>query len=146
MDGPTQNLKNHPRFIPGFHFLLSAILLANFIWSIVHLFKTGLSFDTGRTVIMAFAFMQLFYYTRTFATRNQDRIIRLEMRVRMRDSLPQDLRGRVGELTTEQLIALRFASDAELPGLTKKVLEERVMKRSPIKAMIKDWQGDFQRV
>ena len=89
MAGPTQNFKNHPRFIPGFHFLLAAILLANFIWAVVLLIKTGLTFDTARIVLMAFAFLQLFYYTRTFATRNQDRIIRLEMRVRLGDALPR---------------------------------------------------------
>lgn len=88
MDGTTQDLKNHSRYIPGFHLLLAGILAANFIWSIVLLVRTGLTFDTARIVLMAFAFLQLFYYTRRFATRNQDRIIRLEMRVRLREALP----------------------------------------------------------
>jgi len=146
MSERTQDLKSHPRYIPGFHILLAGILTVNLIWSIVHLVKAGLTFETAWAVVMAIAFGQLFFYTRVFATRNQDRIIRLEMRVRLDRVLPDDLRGRTGELTTDQLIALRFAGDAELPGLVRRVLSERIGQRTSIKAMVTDWQPDFQRV
>jgi hypothetical protein len=77
-----------------------------------------------------------------FALKVQDRLIRLEMRLRMAGVLPPDLRMRIPEFTVEQLIALRFASDAELPMLSKKVLDENIAKRKPIKQMVKDWQAD----
>jgi len=141
-----QDLKTHPRYVPGFHFFLAGILTVNLIWSIVHLAKAGLSFETAWAVVMAVAFGQFFYYTRLFATRNQDRIIRLEMRLRLRDALPADLQARIGELSTGQLIALRFAGDQELPDLVRRVLAERIGERSSIKAMVRDWQPDFQRV
>lgn len=142
----TQDLKSHPRYIPGFHMLLFGLLAANFVWSIVHLVRAGLTFESARTVVMAFAFLQVFYYLRQFATRNQDRIIRLEMRVRLKEVLPGDLKARLGGLTTDQLIGLRFASDAELPGLVRRVLDERIDERTPIKQLVTDWQPDFQRV
>jgi len=141
-----QDFRTHPRYIPGFHFLFSGILAVNFVWAIVHLFRAGLSFDSAWTVVMAFAFLQVFYYMRQFATRNQDRVIRLEMRVRLKELLPSELRGRIGELSTSQLIGLRFASDAELPALVRRVLDERIDERTPIKKLVADWQPDFQRV
>ncbi|HWZ27732.1 MAG TPA: DUF6526 family protein [Gemmatimonadales bacterium] len=146
MPDARQDLKTHPRYIPGFHFLLLGILSVNFIWSVARLFKAGLTFETAWTVVMGFAFLEFFFYMRQFATRNQDRTIRLEMRVRLRDVLPAELKARIGELTTSQLIGLRFASDAELPGLVRRVLEERIGQRTSIKAMVTDWQADFQRV
>jgi hypothetical protein len=146
MPDVRQDFKTHPRYIPGFHFLLLGIFSANLIWSVVHLVKAGLTFETGRTVVMAFAFLEVFFYMRQFATRNQDRTIRLEMRLRLRDVLPADLGKRIGELSTSQLIGLRFASDAELPGLVRRVLDERIDQRTPIKQLVTDWQPDFQRV
>lgn len=146
MPQASQDLKSHFRYIPGFHMLLFGILAANFIWSVVHLFRAGVTFETARTVVMAFAFLQVFYYMRQFATRNQDRIIRLEMRLRLRDVLPAEMGKRIGELSTSQLIGLRFASDGELPGLVRRVLEERIDERTPIKKLVTDWQPDFQRV
>lgn len=83
---------------------------------------------------------------RAYATRLQDRIIRLEMRLRLRDVLPDELQARIPELTLRQLIGLRFASDAELPELTRKVLDEHIEKAEDIKKQVKDWQADTLRV
>ena len=75
----------------------------------------------------------------------QDRVIRLEMRLRLQQLLPQELRPRIPDFTIDQLIALRFASDAELPGLARKVLDEKLAERKAIKKLIQNWQPDYQR-
>jgi len=75
----------------------------------------------------------------------QDRVIRLEMRLRMLQILPAELRPRVPEFSVNQLVALRFASDAELPALAKKVLDEKLNDRKAIKKMIREWEPDFLR-
>jgi hypothetical protein len=72
----------------------------------------------------------------------QDRVIRLEMRLRMREVCPPDLAARVREFTPAQLVALRFAGDAELPTLARKVLDEKLQDRKAIKSMVRDWQAD----
>lgn len=83
---------------------------------------------------------------RLYATKLQDRIIRLEMRQRLAICLPDPLRGRIDELSPGQLIALRFASDAELPDLVRRVLDEHITKRDDIKQLIKSWTPDPLRV
>lgn len=76
----------------------------------------------------------------------QDRIIRLEMQIRLERVLPEALRSRAGEFTVAQLIALRFASDAELPELARRVLDEGLAEPDAIKRQVKDWQADHRRV
>ena len=75
----------------------------------------------------------------------QDRVIRLEMQLRLQRILPDDLRARIGEITRGQFVALRFASDAELPALVRKVLDEKITDKKQIKMAVKDWQGDYLR-
>jgi hypothetical protein len=82
---------------------------------------------------------------RTFAVRVQDRVIRLEMRLRLRELLPPDLVPRISELRPRQLVALRFAGDRELPALTRRVLDERLQDGKAIKQLITDWQADHLR-
>ena len=85
-------------------------------------------------------------YARAFAVQGQDRVIRLEERLRMERLLPDELKPRINDFTMDQLIALRFASDAELPGLARKVLDEDIGDRKTIKQMIVTWRADYQRV
>jgi hypothetical protein len=75
----------------------------------------------------------------------QNRLIRLEMRLRLAGLLPADLQSRIGEFTLDQLISMRFASDAELPALARKVLDDKMSDRKAIKQMVKDWQADWLR-
>jgi hypothetical protein len=75
----------------------------------------------------------------------QDRVIRLEERLRYAQVLPADLQATAGELTIGQIVSLRFASDAELPALMRKVLDEKLMERKAIKQLIKNWRPDYQR-
>lgn len=83
---------------------------------------------------------------RRFALGVQDRVIRLEERIRMERLLPDDLQGRIGELTTDQLIGLRFASDADVPGLVRRVLDGELTDRKAIKQAVENWRADHQRV
>ena len=98
------------------------------------------------SVLLAVAVLALVSISRAYTVRLQNRIIRLEMRHRLRDVLPSDLHNRIGELTPQQLIALRFASDAELPSLVREVLAGNLATQKAIKERVKNWQEDHLRV
>ncbi|HUK31755.1 MAG TPA: DUF6526 family protein [Candidatus Acidoferrum sp.] len=140
----NQNYSNHAKFVPPFHFFVLPVLLLNVGWSVYHIVKTP-SADTIIQTAVAVAILMAALFGRIFALSVQDRVIRLEMRLRMANVLPVDMRTRISEFTPEQLIALRFASDEELPALSKKVLDEKISKRKPIKLLVKNWQGDYLR-
>ncbi len=97
------------------------------------------------TVLVAAALLTLAFVARIFALTVQDRIIRLEMNLRLARLLPADLHSRLGDFSIAQLVSLRFASDDELPTLARQVLEEKLEDRKTIKRRIKSWQGDFLR-
>jgi hypothetical protein len=139
-----QNYKNHVRLVPMFHYFVLPALLVNFVWTVraaVHDFSA----DTVIASVTALALILLAFSARRFALTVQTRLIRLEMRLRMQQVLPADLRARILEFQPGQLVALRFASDAELPELARKVLDEKLTDQKAIKLMIRDWQGDFLR-
>ncbi|MBI2819077.1 MAG: hypothetical protein HYX73_03780 [Acidobacteria bacterium] len=140
-----QTFENHARFVPAYHFVLFGILLINLGWSVYRLYRT-FSFETIIGLLLAFGLMLLFFFARIFALRVQDRVIRLEMRLRMEKVLPADLQPRILEFTPSQLIALRFASDAELPELARRVLTEKIEDRRAIKKLIQQWNPDYLRV
>ena len=140
-----QNLQNHVRLVPPFHMFVLPVLFLNAGWTIYHIVKTGISFESVLGVLMAFALITLATFARLFALTVQDRVIRLEMRMRLAEVLPVDLRPRIPEFTVAQLVSLRFASDAELPALARKVLDEKMSDRKAIKQLIKNWQGDYLR-
>ena len=96
-------------------------------------------------LIVAAALMMAVLVSRLMVLAVQDRVIRLEMRLRMRELLPPDLQARIGEITREQCVGLRFASDAELPGLVRKVLAGELKTSSDIKKQVSHWQGDYLR-
>ena len=141
----SQSFTNHARLVPGFHYGVIGALSLNFLWSMVRLFRVpGLDAVVG--VITAVGLLGLLFYARMFPLRAQDRIIRLEMSLRLASLLPADLRARAASLRPGQLVALRFASDAELPGLVRQVLDENLTDRREIKRRIREWQGDHFRV
>lgn len=137
-----QNLQNHTRVVPPFHMFVLPVFLLNAGWSIYHVIKAGISFESVLGVLVAFALLTFALFSRLFALTVQDRVIRLEMRLRLAEVLPVDLRPRIPEFTVGQLVSLRFAGDAELPGLARKVLDGKMNDRKAIKQMIKDWQAD----
>jgi hypothetical protein len=139
-----QNFKNHVQLIPMFHYFVLPVLLTNFVWS-VRVAIHDLSADTVIASVTALALLLLAFLLRRMALTVQTRLIRLEMRLRMQEILPADLRARILEFQPGQLVALRFASDAELPELARKVLDEKLTDQKAIKMMVRDWQGDFLR-
>jgi len=139
-----QNFENHAKFVPGFHIVTLGILAINFFWSIYRVFH-AFSAESVISLLLAVGFILAALYARMFALAVQDRVIRLEMQLRLQGILPADLRPRIPEFAVGQLIALRFASDAELPDLARKVLDEKISDRKAIKKMVKDWQADLLR-
>ena len=140
-----QNFANHGRFFPPFHFFVAPVMLLNLIWSIVRLWRQGFSWDGSERVLLALGLTVGFVSARLMALKVQDRVIRLEERLRYERILPADLKPRIGEFTVDQMVALRFASDAELPVLARKVLDDKISERKPIKQMIKNWRPDYVR-
>jgi hypothetical protein len=111
------------------------------IYRVSHFFSA----EAVIALLMAIAFVLLAFYGRIFVLTVQDRVIRLEMQVRLHRVLDAVLRARIPEFTVGQLVALRFASDGELPELARKVLDENLTDRKAIKKMIRDWQPDLLR-
>jgi len=140
----NQSFENHARFVPAFHFFILPVFLLNIFCSIYRLIQS-FSIESARSLLLALAFLLLAFYARIFALTVQDRLIRLEMRLRMQQLLPQELRPRIPEFTIDQLVALRFASEAELPALCRKVLDEKIADRKVIKKMVQNWQPDLLR-
>jgi hypothetical protein len=141
----VQTLESHVRYVPLYHFVLFGILMINLVWSIVRTVRHP-SVDAAVALLVAFGLLILFFYARQFALTLQDRLIRLEMRLRLARVLPADLAPRIGELTVSQLIGLRFASDEELSELVRKVLADGVADRTAIKRLVRNWHGDHLRV
>jgi hypothetical protein len=140
----TQNFENHAKLVPPFHFVVLPIFLLNIGWSIyrvVHAFSA----NSVIALLVAVALLLLAFTSRIFALTVQDRVIRLEMELRLQRALPADLIARIPEFTVGQLVALRFASDAELPDLTRKVLDEKLTDRKAIKKLVRNWRPDFLR-
>ena len=140
----VQNFANHNRVVPPYHMFVIPLFMINFIWRLVQL-KDGITFASIMNVLLAIAFVILVLYARLFTLTVQDRVIRLEMRMRLERMLPQDLRSRIPEFTVAQLISLRFAADEELVALARQVLDEKLNDRKSIKRRIKNWQADFLR-
>ena len=140
-----QSYKNHTRLRPAFHFFVVPVLLVHMfiqIWALWALPTLGSLW----AVVVAAALVTLAFLSRTQALSAQDRIIRLEMHLRLRDILPADLQARIHELSPRYLVALRFASDAELPGLIREVLAGTLKTPREVKRRVRDWQGDWLRV
>jgi hypothetical protein len=136
-----QNFKNHTKLVPGFHYFVLPVLVINFVWAVRHAWRV-LTPDTEMQVLLAAALFVGFGLTRGFALKVQDRVIRLEMQLRLERLLSAEMRVRIPEFTLGQLVSLRFASDAELPALARKVLDEKLENRSAIKKLVTNWQAD----
>ncbi|HEY2392799.1 MAG TPA: DUF6526 family protein [Candidatus Angelobacter sp.] len=144
MERKPQTLANHAKFDPAFHFFLVPVLLINVIVIGIQLFRFHDLLGVW-VFIMSLALVVIVGRMRSYATHLQDRIIRVEEHLRLTAILPESLRMRVSELTDAQLVALRFASDAEAPLLVKRALDEK-LSRSDIKKVIVDWRPDYSRV
>ena len=139
-----QNYKNHARQLPAFHFFVIPVLLLYVINAGRHLWL-GPTRSTAFALVVAVALLMLAFLSRMQALSVQDRIIRLEMQLRMKQVLPADLQARAAGLTPKQLVALRFAGDDELPALVRDVLDGKLQSQKSIKLAIKHWQADWLR-
>jgi hypothetical protein len=142
---PEQNFSNHVKWVPTFHFFVMPVLVLNLGWSIYRLIRPGFSWDGLIHLLTAAALVLLMFNARLFALRVQDRVIRMEERQRMTRLLPDDMKPRIAEFTPGQLVALRFASDEELPTLARKVLNDKLTDIKAIKRMVRNWRGDYLR-
>jgi hypothetical protein len=146
-----QNLATHTRFDPLFHFFLAPVFALGLIMTLIHFFAHLGEGDlrdhlhAALLVLLAVALLTWLFKTRLYALKVQDRIIRLEERLRLMQLLPEPLRARIPELTESQLIALRFASDAELPKLAERALNEK-LSRKEIKKAVQNWRPDYWRI
>ena len=138
-----QSFENHAQRVPGYTFVAFGSAAVNLLWNIYRT-AVGFSLEQLISLLAAVALVMALLYARFFALRVQDRLIRLEMRLRLATLAP-DLDSRFGDFTVNQLCSLRFAGDGELPVLARKVLSERLNDRKAIKRQIKDWQGDYWR-
>jgi hypothetical protein len=140
-----QNLSNHTRFFPPFHFFVLPMLLINLTFHVYRLVKEGLSIGGIGGTLLALALPVGFLSCRVSSLTVQDRVIRLEEQLRYMRLLPADLQTRVDELSIGQIVSLRFASDSELPGLIRKVLDGKIQSRIAIKQMVQNWKPDHLR-
>ena len=140
----VQNYKNHTRLLPPFHLFVLPVLLVNVLVEFRHLWLVP-SRHFAWTLLVAIALLTLAFLSRIQTLTVQDRVIRLEMRQRLAQCLPTELRGRITDLSHRQLVALRFASDAELAGLVRDVLDGKLGTGKEIKMRVRDWQADWLR-
>jgi len=139
-----QTFANHSRFDPSYHFFVVPVFLLLAIAGMVHfIWRPG--WHTALMFVVAVALATAVSKIRTYSLRVQDRVIPLEETLRLKALLPEPLRSRIPELTEGQLIALRFASDTEVPALTARALSEK-LSRADIKKAIQTWRPDYWRV
>lgn len=139
-----QSFKNHTKWDPPFHFFLMPLMVGTLLFSVKHAW----AYPNGMTiwlVVLCFGLCLWLLKTRTYALGVQDRLIRLEERLRMQRLIPVDQMARFDELTKGQIVALRFAPDGELAELTRRALDEKLGPKE-IKAAIQKWRGDWWRI
>ncbi len=144
MADAVQSYQKHARLLPGFHFFVIPVLLVNVLNEIRHLVEDPTRHFAFQVVVAA-ALLAAAFLSRIQALTVQDRVIRLEMRLRLRGVLPPDLQPNIDALTHRQLVALRFASDAEMAELVREVLAGKLSTGKEIKMRIKNWQADWLR-
>jgi Family of unknown function (DUF6526) len=140
----SQNFKSHARFDPPYHFFLASILFINLIVAIVYLVHR-VSFYSSWLVLLSIAAIVLIFRLRQYPLKVQDRVIRLEERLRLQSLAPAEWHTQIYRLSEDQLIGLRFAGDDEVVELAKQALEHN-LNRKQIKERIQNWRADDWRV
>lgn len=145
MPTTPQSFQNHAMHQPSWHYWALPTAFIYLVYCLVALVRGGFATHEVFDLIGAVSLMAGIWASRIMALSIQDRVIRLEMRLRLREVLPAPLAARIPELTKGQLVGLRFASDAELPGLVERVLRGELVRAKDVKAAVKDWQPDYLR-
>jgi hypothetical protein len=140
----TQSLKNHARLDPFFHIFIFALYLLNLVYAGFHLYRQT-SLSSGWYLVLSLAAIVPIVKLRNYPLKVQDRVIRLEERLRLQALAPQQWHAQISRLNEGQLIALRFAADDEVVELAKQALEHN-LGRKQIKERIKNWRSDEWRV
>jgi hypothetical protein len=139
-----QTYKSHTRLLPPFHFFVVPVMLINLLNAGRHAFQQP-TLHNGWEVIFALGLAALALFSRVQALTVQDRVIRLEERLRLRQVLPPELHQHIDTLSHRQLVALRFASDAELADLVREVVAGKLSTAKEIKLRVKNWRPDWLR-
>lgn len=145
MNMEPQNFANHTRWHPPFHFFILPVMLINLVWSIV-VFVKAPDRNSGWWIVVSLALLLLTLFVRTNSLRVQDRVIRLEEKLRYQQLLSAELAAQAVTLTPAQICALRFAGDDELEGLLNQTVSGQFAKPRDIKRAIKNWRADYFRV
>ena len=140
----AQTYKTHVRKLPYYYKLVFLAMLANIAWSGYRLLG-GITGDAVMHLLISIVLPFIAVSSRAQTLRVQNRVVRLEMRLRFRELLTRDVAERACALPVGQIAALRFASDEELPGLVDDVLAGRLSEPDAIKQKVRNWQGDFLR-
>ncbi len=140
-----QSFSHHAKFAPSFHFTSIPAAMIVVVYFGMEL-REGITVEGVMALLLALVALSALLHARIFALGVQDRLIRLEERLRLDATLPDDLRARVDQLTTDQLIGLRFAPDDELPDLVARALSGEFANRKAIKAAVGTWRADHQRI
>jgi hypothetical protein len=144
MSEAPQSLKNHGRFDPPYHFFLTFVSIATIVIAIIFAVHHT-SFNSIWLAVIAVAAFVALFRLRTYPLKVQDRVIRLEERLRLQALAPSEWHGQIYRLTCDQLIGLRFAGDDEVVELAKQALEHN-LSRKQIKERIRSWRADNWRV
>ncbi len=140
-----QNYTNHTRWNKLVHFVITPLLTLNFGWQLYQLSQAP-SWDRGMSVVLAVTLIMISIAARLQSLKAQDRVIRLEERLRYKELLSPEAAAKAAKLRTGQIIALRFASDAELPGLVERVVSGELKTPKDIKLAVENWRPDHLRV
>ena len=144
MPSSPQDYANHRRFFPLFHYVALPIFLANVVVAVAHAIRQPSAFNAW-LVVLSIGLVSGIVAVRASALIVQNRLIALEMRLRLATSLAPDLRSRIPELHLRHLIGLRFAGDAELPGLVERCLRGELATTDAVKREVREWRADYLR-
>lgn len=146
MPTQPQSYANHAQYTPLYHFFASPLALVFLVWSLTRFFANP-GYDTGYFLVGGLALFGVTAVSRLSPLRVQDRLIRLEEQLRYARVLTPELAAKAeAALSPRHYIALRFASDAELPALVQQVIANPAMTGKEIKQQIRSWRGDYFRV
>ena len=142
---PTpQTIKNHTRYFPLYHFFVAPVLAINFFIQ-ARKFLDDMTFDTGWTALVALALLGLGFAARIQALIVQNRLIRLEERLRLSRLMPAEEQAGIDRLSTRHLVGLRFASDAEAADLARRCVNGELTTAKAVKEQVKTWRPDYLR-
>lgn len=145
MPETTQSFSNHTRWHTPFHFVLFPILFIHFALCVWRIYKAP-TFEHAEQLLLSFGLLVMLLLTRVNPLKAQDRVIRLEEQLRYQHLLPADLAARASALPVRFIVAMRFASDAELPELAQHAVDGGFDKPKDLKEAVKNWRGDYHRV